>query len=665
MGSSVSIVVPIFNGWNELKDCISSLKKYVSNNHKILLVNDCSTDDKIERNILSLIADSPNFVYFKNDENLGFVGTCNKSVSYYDTSDNDILLLNSDTEVTEGFLEEMVECLYSYERYAVVCPRSNNATILTVPYGHRLDDELKAYSIWNKIKQYLPRCSVIPTAVGFCMLIKRNIIKDFGLFDEVYSPGYNEENDFICRINRVGYSTIVSNHSFVFHKEGVSFSNRKNELERKNSKILCERYPEYLNKINDYEQYKVSPVDRFSILLNCNKIRIIYFINDLGPMYNGTSAVAIKYFQLLKDKMGDKYELFIYISKQAYDFFSEFKNEKNIIFCHEEINDVFHIAFKPYQIYSIFDMFLMHRIALKISFNLLDIISIRCDYLNTENRENNLKIACDYSDLVMSISDAAMNDYNEFYKDNLPKNTIYPYTLDNMPIDKKTTNSKKILIIGNHYDHKILGPTLHKLDDSLDITVLGPDLSLEFPNFEFLASGQLTPDQIDKIYESAKVIIYPSQYEGFGIPLVESNKYGKIIIVHNNSCMKEVSKKYGLKNVIFYETLNDLNTILESVDSIDVPSFSVNITWDNIGETLVQKLTTLAECAIDYDRILERNTQLKFLMSYANSSVVDRLNREINSYINSRSYRLGYFLTKPYRIIKFLLKKILITLKLI
>ena len=71
------------------------------------------------------------------------------------------------------------------------------------------------HELWVEMKSYLPRFQVMPTAVGFCMLIKAVVLDRFGLFDESYSPGYNEENDFVCRINRYGYSAVSANHAFV------------------------------------------------------------------------------------------------------------------------------------------------------------------------------------------------------------------------------------------------------------------------------------------------------------------------------------------------------------------------------------------------------------------------------------------------------------------
>ena len=111
--NKTTIVVPVYKDWSTLGSCIESLKKYVPSGNSVLLINDCGPEwEELEHNILSAIADCPNFTYAKNEENLGFVKTCNHSLELADPA-TDILLLNSDTAVTEGFLTEMQEVLYA------------------------------------------------------------------------------------------------------------------------------------------------------------------------------------------------------------------------------------------------------------------------------------------------------------------------------------------------------------------------------------------------------------------------------------------------------------------------------------------------------------------------------------------------------------------------
>lgn len=263
MSGSVTIVIPVYGDWPSLKKCISSVIKYVdTKKHTVLLANDCGPDaDTIEKNILNSIKDKPGFVYHRNKKNLGFLQNCNNAVTNLEKTNNDILLLNSDTEVTEGFLEELIDVLGLSQDHGAVSPRSNNASITTVPLSTASQKGIggeRSWRIYQKIKSHLPRYYEAPVAHGFCMLIRRDIIKKYGLFDEVFGKGYGEEVDFCQRIARYGYKSLIANHAYVFHLEARSFSiETKQKLLEESNKIIWERYPNYRQSVRDYMDEKV------------------------------------------------------------------------------------------------------------------------------------------------------------------------------------------------------------------------------------------------------------------------------------------------------------------------------------------------------------------------------------------------------------------------
>lgn len=254
----VTIVIPVYADWASLKDCIESLKKCIDfQKNKVLLINDCGPDvEYMEKSILSAITGFDGFLYYRNKKNLGFVKTCNRAVNELDETDNDILLLNSDTKVTQGFLEEMQNVLYCEKNIGAVSPRSNNATICTIPISAIKEKGIEAarsYRLFMKYNNKFPKYSIAPTAHGFCILIRRSLIDKYGLFDTVFGKGYGEEVDFCRRIKNHGWLSAISNQSFVFHLEARSFSlETKAKLIEQSSKIINKRYPEYKQEVTSY-----------------------------------------------------------------------------------------------------------------------------------------------------------------------------------------------------------------------------------------------------------------------------------------------------------------------------------------------------------------------------------------------------------------------------
>lgn len=257
-----TVVVPVYGDWPSLRMCIKSLKKYLPEQHNVLFVNDCGPEaDFLEKKILKSIKNS-DFRYERNDKNLGFVKTCNRAVFELDTTNNDILLLNSDTRVTKDFHKHMQGVMYSDKKIGAVTARSNNATVWSVPMNSRLaNHRLLSYLFYRLIRHKLPEKYITPTIHGFCVLIRRVVINRYGLFDEIYGKGYGEENDFSMRIMRNGWMCAVANMAYVFHYESRSFGSEEKQKQISiNAKILLERYPEYDQLVQDYLKYTKEPV---------------------------------------------------------------------------------------------------------------------------------------------------------------------------------------------------------------------------------------------------------------------------------------------------------------------------------------------------------------------------------------------------------------------
>ena len=254
----VTFIVPVYADWPAIEECVDSLKEHVgvSSRHSVIFINDCGPEvAMIEKNLKQAIKDT-NYAYYRNKKNLGFVGVCNRGVLEIDKTNNDILLLNSDAKVTHGFLEEMLEVLYASDRHGMVSPRSNNASINTVPLtaaGKGGIDPQASFKLFERLKTKLPRYQEAPVAHGFCMLIRRSLITKYGLFDPVFGRGYGEEVDFCLRVRKHGFISVMCNRAFVFHLEARSFtSETKAKLLEQNNKIIWSRYPTYRQSVRDY-----------------------------------------------------------------------------------------------------------------------------------------------------------------------------------------------------------------------------------------------------------------------------------------------------------------------------------------------------------------------------------------------------------------------------
>ena len=138
---TIDIIVPIYNAYEFTEECIKSIIKNTDlNKHTLVLINDKSPDEKIlpMLNKYKNENEDKKIVVLDNEKNMGFVRTVNKGMKY---SKNDVILLNSDTEVTANWIEKIQNCAYSSQYIATVTPLTNNGTICSVP-NFGVDNEL-------------------------------------------------------------------------------------------------------------------------------------------------------------------------------------------------------------------------------------------------------------------------------------------------------------------------------------------------------------------------------------------------------------------------------------------------------------------------------------------------------------------------------------------
>jgi hypothetical protein len=338
----------------------------------------------LEEKIKTAIKDRKNFEYYRNPGNLGFVKTCNRAVFELDKSGNDIMLLNSDTAVTHGFLAEMQKVLYARKDHGAVSPRSNSAGPATIPLKPLDRTEPapeQAYKIFQEINQQLNDYTEAVDAHGFCMLVKREIIKEYGLFDEIYSPGYAEETDFSMRIRRRGYKCLFANHAFVFHYRAETFtSERKAKLKSRNKKILHERYPEVEGLVLEYFE-KVDPMDWFADLLAGAKARSKVMI-DLSHLAQSRDDVSRSVDSLLRGALkSSKVQWTIVANPDVIDYFNLGKYGIKLI-ATPELDELFDVGYCPFPVTYPNDLTTLNKWCLKIGFR---------DYFQSDSLNSRLK----------------------------------------------------------------------------------------------------------------------------------------------------------------------------------------------------------------------------------------------------------------------------------
>ncbi len=251
----IDVIIPVYRGVAETRRCIESvLAQRQAVAHSVVVIDDATPEPPIAAYLDQLVA-AGRIELHRNPVNLGFVRSVNRGMALH--ADRDVVLLNSDTEVANDWLDRLHAAARSAPDVATATPFSNNATICSYPFegwgagtpgtlGLAAMDGLFASA--NR-----GRTLDLPTAVGFCMYIRRECLDQLGAFDaERFGRGYGEENDFCMRALKSGWRHVLAGDVYVYHEGSVSFSEERFALMKAASAALLEAHPDYTRRVHEF-----------------------------------------------------------------------------------------------------------------------------------------------------------------------------------------------------------------------------------------------------------------------------------------------------------------------------------------------------------------------------------------------------------------------------
>lgn len=227
--------------WNATKMTATALSSIQANSnfpYRIILVDNSDTDEG--RKYYKKISESNEYgetVLIQNNQNIGWLKATNIGLTIADSEY--VCLLNNDVICGPNWLKNCIYYLHNFQEVGLVNPRGNERS------ENNLACNINIYANFLEIKNK-HKFTEIPHCTGFCMLAKKDLFKKIGLLDEIYSPGYYEDNDLSMRARSIGLKCIQADDSFVFHIGSQSFgkipSKTKSKLIEKNKAIYETRY---------------------------------------------------------------------------------------------------------------------------------------------------------------------------------------------------------------------------------------------------------------------------------------------------------------------------------------------------------------------------------------------------------------------------------------
>ncbi len=299
MDPLVSIIIPVHNQVGYLLSCLRSIAKAESKTtYEVIVIDDQSSEESAHE-----LDQIPEVRLIRNFKNLGFLRSCNRAALL--AKGQYVYFLNSDTEVTDRWLDELVDVYNRFPNVGLVGSKLiypngslqecggiiwNDATGCNFGRG---EDRNRSQYNYTKEVDYVS---------GASLLIEKSLFIECGLFDYRFAPAYYEDTDLAFKVRSLGKCVFLEPKSVVIHHEGISNGTDGNAGVKKHQKINRDTF---LKKWKtELETNHVSPGSNFldTRERGLNRKRILVIDHYVPPYDRDAGSRCIyMYLKLLRE----------------------------------------------------------------------------------------------------------------------------------------------------------------------------------------------------------------------------------------------------------------------------------------------------------------------------------------------------------------------------
>ena len=528
---------------------------------------------------------------------------------------DDVLFAGPDGSPEEAVVREMQVVLHAGERHGAVCPRlSSPGGWTSFPLGEPEGQApLSASAValaHARMASGLPRYGVIPGAPRWPILVRGDLVRRFG------GPDAADSSPLAAtwRYSQYGYSTVVAHRALVHRGGGAAADPGPAEV------------PKPLAALGDhYLQREVHPLERFARLFSdaaSRPRRLLFGYASLKAGYNGTSEYGLTLLRELLIRHRDRYEITVLTSRAAAEFHGLRSFVPHVVSPGDPLG-VYDLGFLPCQVVTREELALLDRHCLRMAFTLLDLIWFRCGHILARDPAalERLTLALDMADGATTISAAVQRDVEAFFPERFKGEGLVlrsiPLGRPELEPDPLSSDSQdgSILMVGNTYVHKALPPAMAALAHvDRPLVVLGGEAPAgpSSARIAHFPSGTLPRAQVERLYRASSVLVFPSQYEGFGLPVARALALGKPVVLFSNDANREAVARFSIRpdQAVFCDAFDELPKAVEqalrSASAPASPDGRLPRTWADTADDTARFFDELMARPIDAERLLRR-----------------------------------------------------------
>lgn len=272
----------------------------------------------------------------------------------------------------------------------------------------------------------------------------------------------------------------------------------------------------------------------------------------------------------------------------------------------------FTVALRLSQPWHLQEMIDLHEAAACNAYLFLDTISWDTVYPAPRHLDGTWQFMADHADALIFISQYTRDRFHHRFRVRSDVRELIAHlsfeATDYVRADARVTrrHDRFIFVAGNDYDHKDVVPTVELLSAAFpyeSIVALGPPRTVT-PRVKMLPSGPLSEAEIHRLYANARVVIFPSFYEGFGFPVLTTLAYGRTLVARRSALLEEIAARCAPRGrIVPFDRRDELVEIVGRIlHGEDVATLPLGTTlngerppsWQDIAGRIVAFLTETA-----------------------------------------------------------------------
>jgi glycosyltransferase involved in cell wall biosynthesis len=399
----------------------------------------------------------------------------------------------------------------------------------------------------------LPSHELVGDVLAHCTLLKPVTLTEFGETDHPFHSLAGALLHRVASARRCGFRTVVANRAVV-RLPGADCTRPPSRVSIPDSDV--DRLRVFDNDMErGWKEFRGASTALFErltghhlkALRGIRRPSLLLDMRNVGSTYNGTSFAAVG-TALGLHRAAIDWDVAILANPEGarfHEFESLFPGWT--VYTAQPPSD-FNVALRLSQPWHIQEMIDLHLAARVNAYLMLDTICWDVVYVAPPHLEGTWQFLAASADGLFFISDFS----RQRFRARFPASARTPDVVCHLSFDPSdytrpelltAAESEYVLVVGNHLEHKDVSATADLLASAfplMQIETLGPT-RWRSPRVTTHTSGKLAELEVQRLYASARLTVFPSFYEGFGLPVVTALAYGRLLFARASHLLDEVA----------------------------------------------------------------------------------------------------------------------------